>query len=93
MNSEAYHLWSGCFQTHVEAARVTVRVHMGLSSHGQLVSLGVYVLNMSVVACCTSPTTTKTIPMTTTTTPNTTNSNMPVLIVICFRLMPVLTTK
>ena len=62
MKSEACHMLSGCFQTHVEAARVTVHVHMGLSSHGQLVYLGLYVLNMSVLACRTPPT-----PATTTT--------------------------
>ena len=48
MKSEACHMLSGCFQTHVEAARVTVHVDMGLSRHGQLVCLGLYVLNMSV---------------------------------------------
>ena len=76
MKSETCHMLSGCFPIHVEAARVIVHMHMGLSSHGQLVSLGVYVLNMSIVAWCTPPTTTKTTPMTTTTTPNTTHSNM-----------------
>ena len=67
---------SGCFPIHVEAARVIVHVHMSLHSHGQLVSLGMCVLHMFVVGCCTLPTTTKTTPMTTTTTPNTTNSKM-----------------
>ena len=67
---------SGCFRIHVEAVRVIVHVHMGFSSHGQLVSLGVYVLNMSIVAWCTPPTTTQPTSMTTTTTPKTTNSKM-----------------
>ena len=95
------HMLGVCLPIYVEAARVVVHVHMSLQRHGTLVSVGVCVcrgvLHVFVVRSCTLAPTKNPFPLPLL--PLGTRPTaicirlMPVLIVLCFRVMAVLPTQ